>query len=220
MVNFLSIEVIEKESDQPDEYFLDALEQNFRSRYSVDVEKIFENEKEKRKLTFLNITEVENRIVNALGFYDFFLNNYFIDKEYDKFQYWQRILAEREKEQITERKNFLVVKYTTNLIPKMREYYQFINKFIALFDILYYIEEVVDGFILFFERESDFNDYLVNIISVKDLEQFSQDKQLNYPPGVYEKLANLVMETLVPVNENQHENQEEESSSIDDSSNE
>ncbi len=52
-------------------------------------------------------------------------------------------------------KNYVVVKYQTNYIKPMRVYYQFVSNVARLLGIMYSIEEIENGFLLFFQRKID-----------------------------------------------------------------
>ena len=64
--NGFLIEVLKKNSDLPDSYFLDKLASNYTGVYSVEVETIFQEDKEKRQILFKDVDQLKRRIKSTV----------------------------------------------------------------------------------------------------------------------------------------------------------
>ena len=205
MHNGFLIEVISKNSDRPDTYFLDKLAGNYSGVYSVKVEKIFED-KEKRRVIFTDITELERRIKGTVNVFNLYMKFMIQDEEPNRFDYIQRVMESRDKRAVPkDSTNFLLALYTTDLTSILDEYFNFLNHLFPVLAILCYIDKVDQGYELYFERESDLNDFLFNASSKESLLRFFRDKQVDIPNPIMEQMVEIVVEQLM-LNVNGHDN--------------
>ncbi len=69
---------------------------------------------------------------------------------------------------------YLSIQYETDMVDKMKEYYEFINKFSAHFDLCIFIDPYPDGFYIYFGRKEDFEYFVQNALSEEDVRAFSK----------------------------------------------
>jgi hypothetical protein len=192
------IEVLNKNLDRPDTFFLDKLASNYTGVYSVQVETIFQDEKEKRRILFTDIAQLERRIKGTVDLFNLFLRFMIQDEEPNRFNYIQRVMESRDKRQTPkDSTNFLLALYTTDLTPIFDEYFNFLNQLFPVLGILCYIEKVEDkGYELYFERESDLCDFLFNTTDKESILRFFRDKHLDVPNQILEQMVEIVVERL------------------------
>ena len=193
------IEVLDKNLDRPDTFFLDKLVSNYTGVYSVQVETIYEdNDKEKRRVVFTDIVQLERRIKGTVDVFNLFLRFMIQGEEPNRFDYIQRVMESRDKRHTPkDSTNFLLALYTTDLTSIFDEYFNFLNQLFPVLGILCYIEKVEDkGYELYFERESDLCDFLFNTTDKESILRFFRDKHLDVPNQILEQMVEIVVERL------------------------
>lgn len=71
-------------------------------------------------------------------------------------------------------KNYLVLKYRTNLKKPMRESYQFAGNIVKLFGVAFSIEEIEDGFLFFYMRKNDFLGFQIDPTNYREVKDWIQ----------------------------------------------
>ena len=192
------ISIHQKRSDVPDIYFLTKLVKNFATCYKINPKQEKENEPaiQQYAIEFSDKHEIDLRTDGIIELAEHFLRAFTEYDDIDRFQYFQRVLEYRAENQSPD-ESFLIIKYQTNLQENFREYFHFLNRFFPLLNILCYIEEVKDGFLLFFEREQDFDDYLFNITSEESLKGMLESKNITISHEFYQRLILVVQNKLM-----------------------
>ncbi|WP_371806586.1 hypothetical protein [Candidatus Lokiarchaeum ossiferum] len=91
--------------------------------------------------------------------------------------------------------NYAVLKYQTNYPKPMRDSYQFMVKSVNILGAQYYIEEIDDGFLIFFGREDDFLAAQVDKSNLDEIKQWIIKKKIDIKhPAVFE-LMRMMDET-------------------------
>ncbi len=88
--------------------------------------------------------------------------------------------------------HYLVVKYETNVVELLKDFYKFLNYFTYTFDILFFIEETANGFLFYFNRKKALEYFVIDVLSPENIEIFQEDKQVAIPDEFYEKIIDLV----------------------------
>ena len=200
MHNGFLIEVLEKNLNRPDSYFLDKLVSNYTGVYTVQVETFFQDEKEKRRVLFTDIEELKQRTKGTVDVFNLFLKFMVQDEEPNRFQYIQRVMESREKRPVSKgNTNFLLALYTTDLTPILDEYFNFLNHLFPVLGILCFIEKVDRGYEIYFEREIDLKSFLFQTTSKESLLRFFRDRHLDIPNPILEQMMEIVVEQLMLV---------------------
>ena len=75
--------------------------------------------------------------------------------------------------------NYLVLKYYTNWKTPMLKNYQFTTKATEIIGILFSIEEIEDGFLMFYKRKIDFDANQIDRLNMKELKLFFEEYNLD-----------------------------------------
>ncbi len=75
--------------------------------------------------------------------------------------------------------NYLVLKYSTNWKEPMVKNYQFTSKAAEIIGILFSIEEIEDGFLMFYHRKIDFDANQIDRLNINELKNFFNDYNLD-----------------------------------------
>ncbi len=189
------IEVVQKNTTLTTDQILQQLVKNFTACYTVDTNLICIDENPQIAVQFLNRNEIKDRTEGIIELCDYLIRAFTENQDIDRFQYFQRVLDYR-KNKTNKHKTFLIIKYQTTLQAEFRKYFEFLNRFFPILDLLIFIEEVKDGFVFFFERENDFREYLYNITSVQSLRKMLENKNFQIPEDFFEKMVNIVHKKL------------------------
>lgn len=195
----IELEVQSKSDDRPDSYFLDRLVENYRVQYDISTEITNRANTAVASITFLSRDQVSIREANTIQVFDLLLRNHFQQENGDKFAYMQRIVDYRDT-QHSATSFFLTVRFSTVTPEIFQEYFSFLNQFFPLLKILCFFEEIAEGFLIYFEREQDFEDFLFNFISHDSITEFFKAKHLDVPNTFYQDMIQLIWETLVNQN--------------------
>ncbi len=84
---------------------------------------------------------------------------------------------------------YLSIQYETDMVEKMKEYYEFINHFSAHFDLCIFIDPYDDGFFIYFGRKEDFEYFVQNALSEEDVRAFSKKYNIG---NEIEKIIELI----------------------------
>jgi hypothetical protein len=87
---------------------------------------------------------------------------------------------------------YLVVKYQTDLIKEFSEYYTFINRFTAIFNILIFIEDQPDGFKIYFGRKQDYEYFTKKTLTIESLSEFSEKENLDFKDIIFDKILDMI----------------------------
>ena len=190
------ISIHQKQNNTPESTILDQLVQNFDTCYSISTQSVQKDGILHFSIQFLEPSEIELRTEGIIEIAEHFLRAFSDYEEIDRFQYFQRVLDHRAK-QSGSNESYLIIKYQTNMQEKFRNYYQFLNRFFPILNTLCYIEEVKEGFLLFFEREQDFHDYLFNITSEQSFREMLQCKEITLPKEFFARMVSVVQKKLL-----------------------
>lgn len=190
------IKLLQKQTALTDTQILTLLTQNFSVCYDVKVQRNLTNSASELNIQFLNYKEVKKRTEGMIELCKYFIRAFAGNQEIDRFQYFQRVLDYRQ-ENNKETESFLIIKYQTNLKHLFKRYFRYLNQLFPILDLLIYIEEVEDGFHLFFEREYDFREYLYNITSVSSLKFMIESKNLTLPKDYFQQMVKVVNRKLM-----------------------
>ena len=75
--------------------------------------------------------------------------------------------------------NYLVLKYYTNWKGPMVKNYQFTSKAAEIIGVVFNIEEIEDGFLIFYQRKIDYDANQIDRLNIKELKSFFTDYNLD-----------------------------------------
>ncbi len=76
--------------------------------------------------------------------------------------------------------NYLVLKYYTNWKEPMIKNYQFTSKAVETIGVVFNIEEIEDGFLIFYQKKIDFNANQIDRLNIDELKKFFTDNNLDF----------------------------------------
>ncbi len=195
MSGILKIEILENNTNGiPDRVMLEKFAQNYQDQFSISIKSAIHKGKDQIQLKFLHPTSVGTRFRRNIELLDF-IHQMISQENPDKLAYFQRILESRANTG-SQKSYYLVVQYTTTkeMIEQFREMFQFLNRFYPPWNILTFIEEIDTGFRVFFEREEDFNVFILNIKSQSVLESIAKLKNVPLSPEISNKILQKMID--------------------------
>ncbi len=195
--NFLCIKIISKSPDVPTSYILSQVIDLYSRLYDC-YSPVPEKEGSSEKCIIFNSPQtILNRFLKIMHLYDSYVRNVATVHKMSLEQ--KSIEARRDAKNIDfnlseRRAKFLIIKYHTDLKDVFKGYYHYLNHFFPLINVECYIEEVEDGFLLFFEKEDDFNLFLIDFRSKDSLFQLMQEKHIDLPEATRKKILSFITE--------------------------
>ena len=114
----------------------------------------------------------------------------------------KKILSpEIETEKPKEEENYCTLKYETNSKSVLRNYYKYIFQFGQILGMQHEIEEIDNGFLLFYKRVLDFDLSLQNFFQFDDVVAFLREKDLwtLQTQAIAEQVSKLLQSTSLPL---------------------
>jgi len=76
--------------------------------------------------------------------------------------------------------NYLVLKYFTNWKEPMIKNYQFTSKAAETIGVVFHIEEIENGFLIFYRKKIDFDANQIDRLNIDELKKFFTDNDLDF----------------------------------------
>ncbi|WP_371803119.1 hypothetical protein [Candidatus Lokiarchaeum ossiferum] len=191
MENFLNISVVSNSSNLPNKNLLSRFQSLYSRLYDCQEQASGKNESSYLKLIFKSPENISSRFQKIIKLFDSFLINSKAHPSQSSSFHPETLQQENSNDPsiINSSMKFAVIKYQTDLKSYFKDYYNYLNHFFPLINIGAYIEEVGDGFLLFFEKEIDLTLFLFDFHSMDSLKKLLEDKHVSLPVETQQKIS-------------------------------
>jgi len=179
---YIKINVISTtETNLSERAILAIVEAKFKQRYNVKTSW----EKEGTKIT-LYVDFPTQKAYQKVYSYGFGVLNLIIKENSRPNSYFKSIFDQMRQSQTQEvsrgnldRQNYLVLKYMTNVKAPMRRFYEFSVNICHFINIGFYTEEIGDGFLHFYETQTDFIECQLDTMKISEILKWMKKRNID-----------------------------------------